>query len=85
MPKIMTCDICGAKDASEDYNGDILCGYHRDLADLSYAESEYKKKRQWIIDVWITELRERKKKINVLKKIISDYENEQKNGGGKIK
>jgi uncharacterized Zn finger protein (UPF0148 family) len=74
----MTCDVCGAPNANEDYDGVVLCVYHRALSDLEKAKEEYKEKRKWIINVWLVKLREQKEEIERLKKIIADYEK----GGG---
>jgi len=63
MPAIYTCDICGREDASEDYNGVILCSYHRVEYDLKCLKQSYEEKLQWLKKTHLLELINYKKQI----------------------
>ena len=63
MPKILTCDKCGAEDATEDYAGQILCDYHRAEVDLRGLRRAYAEKTDWVERCWLSELAEMRKEI----------------------
>jgi hypothetical protein len=62
MPKYITCDICG-KEGSEDNEGYCLCEYHFLEKEIELLKNEYKHRRDWVVSVWVTELRKMKKEI----------------------
>ena len=74
MPKILTCDKCGASDASEDYSGRILCEYHRaevDLRDLRHAYAHaYAEKKAWVDQCWLSKLDAMRYEIELLERFF---------------
>lgn len=72
MPKVMTCDICGEPDADEDYEGTILCTYHRAEKILRSLKSQYQEKREWVRSTWFTELVKMRKEIARLEQAMVD-------------
>ena len=71
MPKDLYCDKCGSpENATEDYDGAILCDYHRAESDLFYLKREYSQKRAWVKSVWISRLVKMRKEIRDLEKKI---------------
>ena len=71
MPKDLYCDKCGSSEnATEDYDGAILCDYHRAESDLFYLKREYSQKRAWVKSVWISRLVKMRKEIRELENKI---------------
>jgi len=74
MPKDLFCDKCGSSDgATEDYDGYILCDYHRTEYDLQDLRRAYQNKRQWVKDCWLSELAKMRKEISELESKLKEY------------
>jgi uncharacterized Zn finger protein (UPF0148 family) len=72
MPAIYTCDICGAPDASEDYDGRILCTYHRAEYELKSLKGVYREKRDWVKRIHLAELAKMRYEISRLERVIAE-------------
>jgi hypothetical protein len=74
MPKDLFCDKCGSpEDADEDYDGYILCGFHRTEYDLRSLRDAYKEKRAWVKSCWLSELDKMRKEISRLEILLTKY------------
>jgi hypothetical protein len=74
MPKYLTCNKCGSsEDATEDYEGEILCGLHGAEKELRHLRVEYKELQKWVQDCWLSKLEKMSKKISSLEIRIEQY------------
>ena len=90
MPKELFCDKCGSnKGADEDYDGYILCEFHRAEYDLASAKHQYKDKRDWVKSVWFTQLHNMRTEIRRLECLLTTLAQDQPlaegNAGAKAK
>lgn len=67
-----TCDKCGSKDAHPDWDGEILCGFHRAEKELRDEIRQYQAKREWVKSIWLKDLQERRKRIAELRAFLKD-------------
>jgi len=68
MPATYTCDICDSDDgAYEDWDGEILCEYHRKQSELRSLEIEYQEKKKRVKECWISELVKMRNEIKELR------------------
>lgn len=72
MPVKYYCDVCGSDDASEYYDGNVLCEYHRLSQEIIDLKREYKDKKKWVVDTWISKLKKIKKEIIHRKLLLSE-------------
>lgn len=83
MPKVLYCDDCNSQDGvSEDYEGVVLCRFHRAKYDLKHRLREYKEKREWVKSVWLSELANRRQEILRLQNILKEYPEKLLDGNG---
>jgi len=74
MPAIYTCDVCGKEDATEDYNGSILCKFHRAIYDLEQIRAEYISQKKWMEAVYGIKLRKMEDEMKELEGKIKLWE-----------
>lgn len=78
MLAIYRCDKCGALNSTEDYDGNILCEYHRAEHDLYSLRRKYKEKSEWIEKVHLAPLGEMSDKIQTLELYLTEHKPLQK-------
>ena len=75
MPAEYTCDKCGSQDgAQEDWDGEILCSYHKAEKEMSSEMRAYIEKRDWVKRIHFKDLCERRERIAKLKAFLTKHE-----------
>jgi len=76
MPKLLSCDRCGEMPANEDYEGNVLCEYHRAEYDLITLRRKYEERRRWVERCWLSELAEMQREIVTLEQFLTSIKKE---------
>ena len=75
MPAIYYCDKCGKEAYGEDWDGQILCEYHRLIKRESELESEIEEEKKWLYDTHFKHLKEKMKKLRNVRIRIKEFTN----------
>jgi len=67
-----TCDICGKRATYSQITETTLCEHHRNQEELWGLEYEYNETDRWLETVYLKKQRDRKARIDELKKMIAE-------------
>jgi hypothetical protein len=76
MPKTVICDVCGKK-GFEDEDWGCVCEYHYLTNEVRYLKEQYEAERDWVIDCWISKLKEMRREIRETEEKIKELEKTQ--------